>query len=53
MFTNYNVEIKECRGDPLYALKATSDPDTMYMHEAQHERDMEITVSDQNYRQFD
>ena len=27
--------------DPLYAYKATSDPDTMYMHEAMREKDAE------------
>jgi hypothetical protein len=25
--------------DPLFIFKATSDPDTMYMHEAMHEQD--------------
>src|SRR6056300_397126 len=36
MFPNYAGEPEQ---DPLQAFKATSDPDTMYMHEAMREKD--------------
>ena len=37
LFPNYQVE----EADPLLAFKATTDPDTMYMHEAMREPDSE------------
>ena len=42
LFPNHKQEYNQIRleQDPLYAYKATSDPDTMYLHQAMRVRKM-------------